>query len=122
MLRFDHDKARDVAVNTRAALADYDNAIRSLASLTVSVIDAASGSELAASERQRLMEKMHASAGEALSGRAGMVEMVAMLTGLQRRSDQAETGFGCPGPVPLAPADRVPDGMSDRQGGLRAVA
>lgn len=118
MLHFDAEKSHDVARNTRAALENYDNAIRSLASLTVSVIDAAATAELAASERQRLMEAMHCSTGEALSGRAGMVSMVSMLAALQRRSDQAETNFGCPGPVPLASVDVV----TTAQGGLRAVA
>lgn len=118
MLRFDHDKARHVALNTRAALDNYDNALRAIANLTVSVIDAASETDLPASDRQRLMETMHSSAAEALHGRAEVVSMVSMLSSLQRRSNQAETDFGCPGPVPLAAAeaDQAP------RAALRAVA
>ena len=116
MLHFDQRKMQDVAEDTRTALDSYDNAIKSLANLTMSVIDAASSSNLPAQDRQRLMEAMHIRAGEALNGRAGMVSVVSMLSALQRRSNHAETNFGCPGPLPLA-AD-----LPSEKFGLRVVA
>lgn len=102
MFHFDKGKAQNVAEDTRTVLESYDDAIKSLATLTVSVINAASDSNLSARDRQDLMEAMHSRAGEALNGRAGMVTVVSMLSSLQRRSNHAETSFGCPGPVPLA--------------------
>jgi hypothetical protein len=117
MFHFDQSKAQNVAEDTRTALESYDNAIRSLATLTVSVITAASDSNLSAQDRQDLMEAMHTRAGEALNGRAGMVSVVSMLATLQRRSNHAETNFGCPGPVPLAVDRSAAEGFR-----LRAVA
>ena len=36
--------------------------------------------------------------GDLVAARGGMTDATAMMTGIQRRSNIAETGFGCPGP------------------------
>lgn len=101
MLNFEHSKAVDVVTDTRAALASCDTAIRSVASLTLSFLDATGGSNMPAQHCQRALQAMHDSTGQMLNGRATMVEVVALLTAFQRGSNLAETDFGCPGPVPL---------------------
>lgn len=101
MLHFDHTKAVDVVTDTQAALASCDSAIRSVATLTLSFLDATGGSNLPASQCQRALQAMHDSTGQMLNGRATMVQVVTMLTAFQRGSNLSETNFGCPGPVPL---------------------
>lgn len=100
MLKFETGKTAAVAMNTQMALARYDEAIGSAASVTLSFLDCVRNSDLSATEVQKLVQTLHDSTGNIISGRAGMVAAITLLTSIKRRSNQAETDVGCPGPMP----------------------
>lgn len=100
MINVNKNKAATVAAKVQDAFSTYDIAYRSALLLLTSFLDMNEGSKMAARESQKVMQALHHSAGDLLTGRAGMVSAVAVLTNLQKRSNQAETDFGCPGAGP----------------------
>jgi hypothetical protein len=100
MLSFDRNKAATVAKNTKNSFASFDAAYLSTLQLAASFLEAKEASNMPELDGQRLLQSVHNSAGNLLAGRADMVAATAMLRRFQRRSNQAEIDFGCPGPGP----------------------
>lgn len=108
MLIFDPRKARDVARDTKTMFATLDTALLSSAQLMLSVLKGKEGAGLPEPQSQRLLLAVHESAGDVLAGRGKMVAATRLLTQIQKRSNQAETDFGCPGPGPWSQSATAP--------------
>ncbi|MBB3878477.1 hypothetical protein [Sphingomonas pseudosanguinis] len=109
MVTLDPNDAAAVARDTQSAFRQLDDALRSTATLTISFLNAVADAGVTAKESQRILSVFHKSQGDIVAARGGMTAATAMLTGIQRRSNIAETGFGCPGPNnPLDYAQETP--------------
>ena len=98
MITIDPNDAAAVARDTQSTFRQMDDALRSAATLTISFLNAVSDSGVTAKESQRILSVFHKSQGDLVAARGGMTDATAMMTGIQRRTNIAETGFGCPGP------------------------
>jgi hypothetical protein len=105
---FDQRKARDVAHDAKALFTTLDTALLSSAQLMMSVLKGKEGAGLPERQSQRLLLAVHESTGNMLAGREKMVLATRLLTQIQKRSNQAETDFGCPGPGPWSQSAATP--------------
>lgn len=100
MIHVDPISATSVARDAQAAFRSYDHALRTAASLTISFLDTMAnvgGEGVTAKESQRVLATFHKSQGDLVAARGGMADATVLMTSLQRRSNIAETSFGCPG-------------------------
>ncbi|WP_070156572.1 hypothetical protein [Sphingobium phenoxybenzoativorans] len=100
MFKFDRGKASRIARDTQTAFTTLDRALLSSAQLMCSIIVGKEGADLPESQCQTILLAVHESAGDLLSGRAKMISATRLMNRIQKRSNQAETDFGCPGPGP----------------------
>lgn len=112
MLIFETRRARDVARDTKAMFATLDTALLNSAQLMLSVLKGKDGAFLPEQQSQKLLLAVHESAGDVLAGREKMVSATRLLAQLQKRSNQAETDFGCPGPGPWSQSATVPASLA----------
>ncbi|WP_230482678.1 hypothetical protein [Sphingomonas sp. Leaf21] len=101
MLNIEPNSAAQVAETTRKAIRQYDEALSSAARLTLSFIAASSDTNIPVGETQKILAAVHKSQSDLMAARGTMVSAVSLMTSVQRRSNIAETSFGCPGPTPL---------------------
>lgn len=96
MLNLDPVKTQAVADQTRHAFAALDTALVDAAQLTSAFLAAAQGSGLTASESQRIIQRIHESAGKIIEGRSDMLRATALLTRCLEHSRIDVTAVGCP--------------------------
>jgi len=101
MLNIEPNNAARVAETTRNAIRQYDEALSSAARLTLSFIEASTNTNIPVNETQKILAAVHQSQSDLVSARGTMASAVSLMTSVQRRSNIAETSFGCPGPTPL---------------------
>lgn len=94
-------------MSAKPAAAQYDQALSSAARLTLSFIEASAETNIPVHETQKILAAVHKSQSDLMSARGTMVSAVSLMTSVQRRSNIAETSFGCPGPTPLDYASLV---------------
>lgn len=100
MLTFDRKDAQELATNTQAAFSAMDDAMRMQARMTISFLDTTVGSGMSERDRQKVLMSVHESQRSALDCRSNLVSATVMMTSLVRKSNQAETDFGCGGTGP----------------------
>ncbi|MCP1468879.1 hypothetical protein J3E64_000550 [Sphingobium sp. OAS761] len=96
MLNLDPTKTQAVADQTKQAFAALDTALVDAVHLTSAFLTAAQGSGLTASESQRIIQRIHESAGKIIEGRSDMVRATALLTRCLEHSQMEVTAVGCP--------------------------
>jgi hypothetical protein len=100
MLKFDKGDAQELASITQAAFSAVDDAMRMQARLTISFLDTTAASGTTERDRQRVLKSVHEGQKLALDCRSSLVSTTVMMTSLVKRSNQAETDFGCGGTGP----------------------
>lgn len=108
MLNLDTVKTQAVADQTRQTFAAMDSALLDAAQLTTAFIAAAQGSGLTASESQRILQRIHESAGKIIEGRSDMIRATALLTRCLEHSQIAVTAVGCPLGMDAPAQDEAP--------------
>ncbi|MHA6717875.1 hypothetical protein ACX40Y_00350 [Sphingomonas sp. RS6] len=112
MLNFHPGAGAIVAADSKSAVQAVDDALLSTVRMYASVLETTKGSNLPASQSQRLFASLTASLSQVVSGRAEMVSTLRLLTHIKGQSNFAVEDFGCPdGWVPSNPlttAETVP--------------
>ena len=103
MLEIEPNAASAIANDARSAIAAYNTAIRSSASLTLTCLDA-DNPTISLREGQRLIEAIADTQRITIDARAKMLAAITLMTSLKRRSDIAPLSVGCPGETPLGRA------------------
>lgn len=96
MLKLDQSKTKAVAEQTTQAFASFDSALVDTARLTTAFLAAAEGSGMTAGESQRIIQRIHESAGRVIAGRSEMVRATALLTQAVENSWIDFSVLGCP--------------------------
>jgi hypothetical protein len=100
MFRFDCAEAQELAVNTQGAFLAMDDAMRMQARMTISILDTTAASGMTERQRQRVLATVHGSQKHALDCRSELVAATVLMSSYVKKSNQAETDFGCGGSGP----------------------
>ena len=90
-----------VASDTQKSVDAVDQAVMSLAHLCASIVEVSKASRLPVSTAQQALFSAGAGLANLIASRADMSEATAQLATIQRKSNLRETGFGCPGGLPV---------------------
>jgi hypothetical protein len=96
MLKFHAGAGAIVAADSKLAVQAVDEALLGTVRMYASVLETTKGSNLPASQSQRLFNSLTASLTQVLNGRAEMVSTLRMLTHIKGQSNFAAVDFGCP--------------------------
>ena len=90
-----------IAGDTQKSVEAVDQAVMSLAHLCASIVEVSKASRLPVATAQHALASAGAGLANLIASRADMGEATAQLTTIQRKSNLRETGFGCPGGLPV---------------------
>ncbi len=120
MLKIEKNTGALIAAETQTALKSLDHAILNELRLCTSLVEAFDEAKLPVGTSQKLLQSMARGIDHIVSGRGEMAQTVRTLNAIKGNSSLKETGFGCPGEVPLAmiqPLDTVPMMHADTEFG-----
>lgn len=96
MLKFQEAAVHVIGGDIRTTLDTMDQAFASHLRLAAEAVEAMRGSGMPVSQSQRLMTMLHEGQSAGLAWRQKMQTTIGLMQAFHRRSDQAETGAGCP--------------------------
>lgn len=100
MLKFDRAEAQELALNTQGAFLAMDDAMRMQARMTIAFLDTTAASGMTERDRQRVLKSVVESQKHALDCRSDLVAATVLMSTYVKKSNQAETDFGCGGTGP----------------------
>jgi hypothetical protein len=112
MIEFKHGGGSVVAADARSAITSVDEALLSGARMCASFLEASQGSNLPASQSQRVIRSIATGMNSVVEARAAMVSAIKELRIIQGRSNLAAEAYGCPDEVVGTPI-ATPKGALD---------
>ncbi|MCW1430832.1 hypothetical protein [Novosphingobium sp. JCM 18896] len=96
MLKFQEAAVHVIGGDIRTTLDTMDQAFASHLRLAAEAVEAMRGSGMPVAQSQRLMTMLHEGHSAGLAWRQKMQTSIGLMQAFHRRSNQAETGAGCP--------------------------
>jgi hypothetical protein len=102
MLKIEDNTGALVAAETKGVLQALDHAILTELRLCSTLVEAFQQTALPVNKSQELLQSLASGINHIVAGRGEMASTVRTLNAIKSGSNLAETGYNCPGQIPLA--------------------